>query len=91
MRTAPTRSNLAGRLVLVAALGAAVAGCLPVHSSAELIPLRDGRPNPEPVAGYRVVCETRPSPADIFFANYWSGCQQVIEPARRKVVVRAKG
>ena len=73
------------RLASWLSLAAALAAC----SSTADMPLVDGRPNPQPVPGYRVVCET--SVVGDPFNKGSATCRQEIAPATDRVVIRAKG
>lgn len=55
-------------------------------------PVTDNSPNPAPVAGYRVLCQSEPGLLfHIIDSSHYTACQQVIVPTRRTTVIRAKG
>lgn len=76
------------RLTLVAGLSGTLGGCLNL-ATADPYPVYGNPVNPTPVRGYRLECESQPSPFNFIFNDYLSGCRQVIDPAA--LVVRAKG
>jgi hypothetical protein len=76
------------RLMGLAAVSAGLGGCMG-HVP---YPVTSNDPNPAPVPGYRVICQSSPAPVISFFdRNYTTNCQQVIPPYSDEVVVRAKG
>lgn len=72
------------RLALALCASAGLAGCV---STADEIPLRDGSPNPAPVAGYRVECVTSLVGYPIWSAT--TACRPAAPAAR--TVIRARG
>lgn len=79
------------RLAAAAALASATSGCLSPPMTDAPIPTVDNSPNPAPVRGYRVRCETVP---DLFYpvnGVFSTGCQQILPASGGRVVVRAKG
>ena len=74
--------------ILAAAL--ALSGCLAM-STDHPYPVTDNSPNPAPVRGYRVQCQSEPGAFNFLFHEFVTACQQIIGPSRDVVVVRAKG
>ena len=78
--------STAALTVLAVSLG----GCVG-HTDAPY-PVSSNVPNPAPAPGYRVLCQSTPTPVISFFdRNHRTGCQQVIPPVTDEVVVRARG
>lgn len=80
------------RVVAVAALSGAAAGCglYPAQTFAPY-PVTNNPVNPTPVPGYRVLCRTVPNPLNALFDDYQTGCVQVLVPARDAVAIRVRG
>ena len=72
--------------VLVSTLG----GCIAL-STDRAIPLTSNAPNPAPVEGYVVRCQSTPGPFVLLFNDYSTSCQQLYEPGGRRAVLRARG
>lgn len=71
------------RLAVLAAALSCLAGCAGPPMSDLPIPVVNDGPNPSPVPGYRVVCQSTPG----FPGTYTTGCRQELGPA----VVRTRG
>lgn len=76
------------RLTLAAGLAGALGGCLNI-ATADPYPVYGNPVNPTPVRGYRLECESQPSPAYWLTSDVLTGCRQVIDPSA--AIVRAKG
>ena len=88
MQAIPHRTRIRAMLLRLAfALAAATA--LAACQSVADIPLVDGRPNPEPVPGYRVVCDT--SVVGYPFNKAHSACRGEVAAPTGRAVIRAKG
>ena len=78
------------RLASIASLSAGLAGCLSPMGD-DPYPVLDNSPNPAPVPGYRVRCQSEPGPFSFLDESFITACQQYIAPTRRVTVIRAKG
>lgn len=80
------------RLLVVAGLAAAAAGCaISPLTSDDPYPVYGNPVNPTPAPGYRVVCRSAPDLGYPLFDNFTTACRQVIVPRYRGDVVTTKG
>lgn len=83
--------RIIARLVLLAIGTSVLAACVS-HGSGDPYPVTSNSPNPAPVPGYRVRCQSGPAPiVSVFDSVFVTGCQQIIPPADQQVVIRARG
>lgn len=79
------------RLAIVAILAGATSGCVLPQMTDLPIPVVSDGPNPAPVRGYRVRCQSVPDPTFAWGGTFTTTCQQILPESRSRAVVRAKG